>query len=267
MTSRSVFYLGLVIAVVLFLGGAGYVAVQVHAAGSASTTVGTIHSASVDSLQTANLYGNTYRANVTYSYFVHGHQYTGHTVFPGHYAAFTQAKPLADVANQYHSGQSVTVYYRPSHPANSYLIPRYGFVPGFLAMMIAPFIAATVLTPGFNWIGILKLALSRSSTDTSNSTGETTWQSGSDAESEAWNDPPSLTNNAATQTSNQTRTAVAVAGWQEWIVWGSATTLALAVVGLYLILSTTQYTQTAYLAGLVAIVLPVARAAAKYRFD
>ncbi|MBP2249831.1 hypothetical protein J2754_000128 [Halarchaeum solikamskense] len=266
MTSRSAFYISLIVASLLFIGGAGYVAFQVHQADTAATTPGTIHSASVAQTRTIGYrpYQN-YRANVTYSYLVRGHQYTGHTVFPGHYAAFAVAKPIANVANQYHSGQSVTVYYRPSNPESSYLILRYAFIPGFVGMMVAPYIAASVLTPGFEWFSIIKEALSESSTESVYSPDNSSWGSQSNEDSESWDNPTSLNEATSPQGSASDVIAFEVTGWLEWVVWGGATAIALSVVGLYLLLSTAQYNQTAYLGAVVAIILPLARAAVKYQ--
>ncbi|RYJ08258.1 DUF3592 domain-containing protein [Halogeometricum borinquense] len=266
MTSRSTLYISLAVAALLFLGGGGYVGFQVHQANTAATTTGTIHSASVAETQTigSRPYQN-YRTNVTYSYTVQDHRYTGHTVFPGDYAGFAVPKSIANAANQYHPGQSVTVYYRPSNPPNSYLIPRYAFIPGFVAMMVAPFILASVVTPGFEWFGIVREVLSGSGTESTYSPGDSSVRSQSNEETGRWNDPASLTETSSSQGAAGDATSFKVTGWLEWVVWGGATAIALAVVGLYLLLSTTQYNQTAYLGGVVAIILPLARAAVKYQ--
>ncbi|KZN22913.1 hypothetical protein A4G99_17625 [Haladaptatus sp. R4] len=169
MTRKRTLVIGLLVAGVLFVGGAGVVFLQVNAAHSAVSTTGTIQSAQVDKytpVKRRPVIGNTqYRANVTYTYSVQGKKYTSNRVFPGHYTAYATEKPIAKVANTYHHGEPVTVYYSPSNPSASYLVKRYAFVPGFLAMVIAPYIAAVLLTPGFGWMDIVRQIVRQSLND------------------------------------------------------------------------------------------------------
>jgi len=261
---------GLLVAVILFVGGVAYVSLQVHADASASTTVGRITSANVTTYTQLGrpwVYGNTfYHANVTYTYVAHGSRYTSHSIFPGHYSAHVGRKPIADVATNYRRGETVTVYYPPSNPRQSYLVARYGFMPGFLAMVLAPFVAAYVLTPGFRW-GTLVYLLVRQSLSGSNRSptrGEnqsSEWTTGNE-----WNDPASLTtqHGHADQSADE---SFVLRGRKEWGAWIGATLVTLGVVALYVTLSPPPYTEIAYVVALLAIVVTAARAGIRYQFS
>ena len=243
-TRRQVLVGGLLVVLLL---GAGVVDVtdQFSRTDATATTTGTIQTASVD-VERLNrprrINDEVYRTTLTYTYTVDGQQYTSHGPFP-EWASGTERATVTTV-EQFSSGERVTVYYRESAPEESYLVERYAFLPGFLALVAAPYLLAVLTTPGFSWQMIRETAL-RAVTDDTGGVGPPT--------SVVEDDPTAGVD------------WLPVTGTAEWIVWGVATVVALAVVGLYLSVSPPGSRRLGYAAALVVVVGTSVRTAFRLR--
>ncbi|MBP2251099.1 hypothetical protein J2754_001420 [Halarchaeum solikamskense] len=240
----------------LFVGGAGYVVHQYQYVDATETTQGTVLTAQVDEYTRVggiHLTGNTaYDANLTYAYTVGGERFVSHAVFAGPYTSLGNGRHTASVVNRYREGGSVTVHYAPNDPSSSFVVARYGFVPGFLAMALALFLAADFLTPGSRWLR----ATWRFLTDRSGSRRR--------RRDDEWNDPDGLREPADTTAQSSVDSGY-VTGRLKWGVWAGASAGTLALVALYRHLSAPPYSRLAWVVALVALAAPLIRAGLVYR--
>lgn len=269
--------LAALVALVLLVGGAGYVVHQYRFVETSATTTGTVRTATVDEVVhvgSIRLSGNTeYEPNVTYAYAVDGERYVGHDLFPGFSTSTGNGRRVAAVATRYDPGGSATVHYDPDDPGDAYLVPRYGFVPGFLAVAVGLLFAADLLTPGTRWLKLAARLVGRRRTRSDRRTrGRNEWNDpanldvdgdGESAGGDANETSADGEGNGKGADGNGNRAAAdaPVTGRLAWVVWVGAALGVLAVVGLYLAVSARPYDRVAYVAGLVAVAAPVVRAA------
>jgi hypothetical protein len=243
-TRRQLLVGGLLVALLL---GVGVVDVtgQFSRTDAAAATAGTVQTASVE-VERLNrprrINNEVYRTNLTYTYTVDGQQYTGYGPFP-EWASGTERATVTTV-EQFSPGERVTVYYRPSTPADSYLVERYAFLPGFLALVAAPYLLAALTTPGFSR-GTIREMLLRAATDDTGRIGP----------------PPTSVDDDPTEGVDW----LPVTGAAEWIVWGVATLVGVAVVGVYLSVSPPGSRRLGYAVALIALVGTGVRTAFRLR--
>lgn len=246
MITRRQLLVGVLLAVLLLGVGTADVVSQYDRVNTAATTTGTVQTASVeeDSLDIPQLINDEfYRTNLTYTYTVDGERYTGQGPFPA-WASGTERATVVTV-ERFESGERVTVSYRPADPSESYLVGRYALFPGFAALIVAPYLLAVLTTPGFRLETILDVAL-RGVTD------------------QPAHRTPKLADPVDTTTGDGVEW-LPLTGTAEWVVWGTATLAALAVVAVYLAVAPPGTRRLGYAVGLVVVGLTGVRTAFRRR--
>ncbi|KZN22914.1 hypothetical protein A4G99_17630 [Haladaptatus sp. R4] len=66
---------------------------------------------------------------------------------------------------------------------------------------------------------------------------------------------------------DRTSNLLSLSGWLEWTTWTAATVIALAVVGLYVLLSGSAYSRMAYLVAFLVVVITVVRMGFRHQFS
>ncbi len=265
-------WITLVVVVGLLVVGVGLVWNQYNEVTTSKTTSGTVQKTSMESTYHHSLLrGRLYRFEITYSYSVDGHQYTGHNVYPGVRGSIGGQRAHA-LDQRFSNGTSVTVHYDPSKPGHAYLLGQYSFFPGFVAILVGLLLCADLFTPSNRWVHWVldRVDIATGGRGTSRSDGGVGGGGGGE-----WDDPDALdwdggseesggsgveegnrtdADLAPTNTASDDGTPIpTVSGPMTWVVWVAFGLVGLAVVGVYFLLSARPHSLFAY--GSVVVVL------------
>jgi hypothetical protein len=107
----------------------------------AVTVEGTVESSDVEYHEgTGNTDGGHYEVVVRYTYTFEGQEYTSESVYPGPAKEHTEEE-ASEIANQYSSGQTTTVYVNQEDPSRAFLIKEKNSMLPLGAMGIGGLIA------------------------------------------------------------------------------------------------------------------------------
>lgn len=99
-----------------------------------------------------NMGSDDWVVKITYNYTVGGHTYRSDDVYPGNTPEKSLSK-VKKIANQYPEGETVTAYYNPDTPSNSFLIKEkntllwvlLGGFGGFMALLFGTNLSRKIL--------------------------------------------------------------------------------------------------------------------------